>query len=119
MVALFIFRIKTRDQIADDGIALTSGIFETFAVDHVYATAAVLDDAAALQRACGEGNAGASRTEHFSQEFLCQFESIRSKPVPDHQQPAGKAFFDFMEAMAGSQLAENESLALHELQDAL
>ena len=119
MVALFIFGIQARNEIADDGVTLACGIFETFAIDDVYAAPAVLDEAAALQCARCECDAGAARAEHFSEKFLGQFEAIGFKPIADHQQPAGEAFFDFMKAVAGCELAENESLALYTLQDAL
>src|SRR6185437_12427612 len=81
--------------------------------------AAVLDQAAALQLSGGKGDAGPAGAEHFCKKLLGQFEVVTLKAVPDHQQPASEALFDFVEAMAGRQLAENEALALHTFQNAL
>ena len=85
----------------------------------MYASSAVLDVAAALQGSRGEGDAGATGAEHFSEKLLCQHKAIRFKAVPDHQQPAGETFIDLVKAMAGCELAENEALALHTFHDAL
>ena len=64
------------DEIADDGVALASGIFQAFAIDDLNAATAVLDVAVALQRSRGKGDAGAAGAQHFSEKLLSQLKII-------------------------------------------
>src|ERR1700759_2959599 len=107
------------NEIADDGVALARGLFQTFAIDDLDAATAVPDEAVALEGSRGEGNAGAAGAEHFSEKLLRQLKMIGFEAIPNHQQPASESFFDFVEAVAGGELAEDEALALHALHDAL
>jgi hypothetical protein len=116
---ILLFCVETRNEIADDGVALARGVFKPFAVDDLDASTAVSDKAVTLEGSSGEGDAGAAGTEHFSEKLLSQLKVIGFKAVPDHQQPASEAFFDLVEAVAGGELAKNEALALHALHDSL
>lgn len=52
------------EQVAGDGIALTRSVLQTFAVDDVDVAATVLNDAAVLEAACSQRDAGAARAQH-------------------------------------------------------
>ena len=116
--AFLLFCVETCNEIADDGVALARGVFKPFAVDDLDASTAVSDKAVTLEGSSGEGDAGAAGAEHFSQKLLSQLKVIGFEAIPNHQQPASESFFDFVEAVAGGELAEDEALALYALHDA-
>jgi hypothetical protein len=82
-------------------------------------TSLVFDQTAALQAAGGERDGGAAGAEHFGQEFLGEEEGWRTDSVFNHEEPAGQALFDFMEAVAGGELAKDQTLNLSGLEHAL
>ena len=115
---MLIRRIEACNEIADDGVALARSVFKPFAVDDLDASTAVSYEAVTLERSRGKGDAGAAGAKHLSEKFLSQLKVIGFEAIPNHQQPASESFFDFVEAVAGGELAEDEALALYALHDA-
>ena len=66
-------------------------LFETSAVEHLDAAAALLDQAAALQAAQGRADCGALHAEHFGQKLMRQGQGVLIHAVVRAEEPAAAA----------------------------
>ena len=106
-------------EFANHGIAFACSAFQALAVEDVDVTALIFDQTDALQRARRHGDGGAARTEHLREELLRDEKHVILDAVLQHEQPAGEPLLDFVQAIAGYELAEDERLGLHAMLNAL
>jgi hypothetical protein len=89
---------------ADQFVAFAAGGFEGFAVEDADGAARIFDDLGFLQGAGGLGDAAAVGAEHGGEEVVGEREEARLDAVLRHEEPAGEALFDVVEAIAGGRL---------------
>jgi hypothetical protein len=87
-------------------------------VDDSNASASELDGASLFKDPGGLGYGGATRAEHVGKEFLGEIEDVGFDAILHHEEPASKAFFGEMQAVAGGDLAQAGVLALDEFEQA-
>src|SRR5258706_14673084 len=90
--------------IANDLIALATGVLQALAVEDLDVSAAVFDETSALQDARRDGHGGAVGPQHLRKEFVSQRQHRRRNPVLGGKEPARQSRFQLMEAITGSRL---------------
>src|SRR4051812_22933853 len=73
---------------ADVAVAAAGRVFQSRAIQHLDAAAAVADEATLLQERGRLVHGGAPLSEHFGEEVLGQLELVAVHPVVRLQQPA-------------------------------
>jgi len=111
-------QIEAVGEVVDDGVAFAGFSFQAFAIEDLDVSALVGDDAGFLESAGGCGDAGAADAEHFGEKLLGEVEVLAFDAVLDHEEPAGEAVLDFVEAVAGGELTQDKAVALDELENA-
>ena len=91
---------------ADHGVAFTSDLFEPRAIDDVDETAAITDEAGALQQTGGDRHGGAAHAEHLCKKLLRQRDCITVDAIVRLQQPAAKPRLQRMERVACDRLLD-------------
>jgi hypothetical protein len=92
--------LKDAVELLDDFVALTGRHFESLAVQNIDGGAAVLDRFVFLQHSRGKGHSRAVGPEHGGQKIVRNGETASAHAVLGHEQPAGKALLNFVEAIA-------------------
>ncbi len=105
------------EELLGDGVTLTGGVFEALAVGDFDFAAMVVNEAGSLEDTGCEGDGGAAGADHFGEKLLGELEAQRADAIGDHEEPAGEALFDAMEAVAGGDLAGEHAGVLDLLKD--
>src|SRR5262245_40819301 len=92
--------------VLDDGVAFAGNVFERRAVEDLDVTAAVADQAGALQEASRDGHRGAPHAEHLSEKLLRQRDDIAVDAVVRLQQPTAKSGLEAMQRIARNRLLD-------------
>src|SRR5262249_5728639 len=92
--------------VLDDGVAFAGNVFERRAVEDLDVTAAVADQAGALQEASRDGHRGAPHAEHLSEKLLRQRDDIVVDAVVRLQQPTAKSGLEAMQRIARNRLLD-------------
>jgi hypothetical protein len=104
---------------ANNGIALASGGFQTFADYDGDAPACVADESCVLQRGSGDADGLPLHAEHHRQKLMAQLEILFVHPVMGHQQPPSASLLHVMERIARGGLhhlrEEDLGVASHEI----
>jgi len=100
-----------------DGVALAGDVFEGGAIEDADLAAVVVDEIAAFEDCCGDGDGGSPAADHLGQELLGEVEAILADAIGHHEKPARKTRLDVMEAVAGGDLAHGEGCVLYLPQD--
>lgn len=103
------------DLLLDGFVAFTACFFELRSIHNLYFTPRILDESCFLQDASSESDARSPRSEHLSEQILRQRQAMISRTVRAHQQPASEALFNFMKAVASSNLCDLHGHDLREL----
>lgn len=83
-------------------ITFAGGLFQTRSVQqNLYGAAAVPDKPGLLKSPGNEADAGPMYAQHIGQIFLRELEFVAAHPVMAHQHPACKAFFKYVQPVAG------------------
>lgn len=94
--------------VLNDAIAIAGGLAELVEIGDGDIAAGVGDHAGFLQNAGSNADTGATCAQHLSEKFLGERHVFVADAVVAHQQPAGQAFFDTVQAVAGGQLRRLE-----------
>src|SRR5262249_56233537 len=86
--------------VLDDGVAFAGNVFEHRAVEDLDVTAAVADQAGALQEASRDGHRGAPHAEHLSEKLLRQRDDIAVDAVVRLRQPTPKPALQAIQPLA-------------------
>src|SRR5260221_1089294 len=88
----------------DRGITCAGGGFEAGTIENLDRTAGVVDQLRFFQKADGHVDAGAAHSQHVRQEFLSQADQVSAQAVLAHQEPAGHALVNVVQAVASGDL---------------
>jgi hypothetical protein len=91
-------------------VAFAGCVFESRAIQNRNGATRILDEAAALENSGGQADAGASGTQHLSEEFMSHAKDFGIDAVLAHQQPTRQALFNFMQPVARRNLGYLQSL---------
>jgi len=97
---------QTAVEVLDGFVAFAGGGFQRFPVLDFHSAAQVLDGAGLLKNAGRKADAGTPSPQHLGQEFMRDGEKFRVYAVLAHEQPAREALFDFVQAIACSNLRD-------------
>src|SRR5271154_4954268 len=76
--------VKTLVEPLGDLVAIARGMFQVFPVHDPYVPAAILNQAALLQRTRNQSDGRSLSSQHFSEELLGEIQSIGLDPVLYH-----------------------------------
>src|SRR5262249_42768949 len=88
------------------GVAFTRNVLKCRAVEELDVSAAVADQAGALQEARRDGHGGAPHAEHLSETLLRQREDIAVDAIVGLQEPTAKSGFEAMQRIARDRLLD-------------
>ena len=99
-----LFQAHTTVEVLDHSIALTSGVFQTLAVQDLDRAAQIFNETRAFQGTRGQAHAGTARAQHLSKELVSERKQSGVHAVLAHEKPAREALLNLMQTIARGQL---------------